>query len=147
MPATDVFFDTNVLLYLVSSDVAKADKAETLLADGGHISVQVLNEFASVASRKRALTWEAITDLLSVVRAICHVHPLTLETHDRACDIARRYGFSFHDSLIVASALLADCSAVYSEDLQAGQRIDRRLTVRNPFASRKSGSDPFPRAQ
>ena len=134
MPATDVFFDTNVLLYLVSSDVAKADKAETLLADGGHISVQVLNEFASVAVRKRSMTWEAITDVLGVVRAVCHVHPLTVETHDRACVIAQRYGFSFYDSLIVASALLANCSAVYSEDLQAEQRIGRRLIVRNPFA-------------
>ena len=135
MHATDVFFDTNVLLYLVSSDVAKADIAEALLADGGHVSVQVLNEFASVAVRKRAMTWEGVTVVLGVVRAVCHVHALTIETHDRACVLAQRYGFSLYDALIVASALLADCSAVYSEDLQAGQRIDRRLTVRNPFAS------------
>jgi predicted nucleic acid-binding protein len=134
MPAADVFFDTNVLLYLLSSDVAKADRAEALLADGGHVSVQVLNEFASVAMRKRAMTWDAIIEVLGVVRAVCRVHPLTLETHDRACVIAQRYGFSFYDSLIVAAALLADCGAVYSEDLQAGQQIDRRLTVRNPFA-------------
>jgi predicted nucleic acid-binding protein len=138
MPATEVFFDTNVLLYLVSSDVVKADKAEALLAVGGHISVQVLNEFASVAVRKRAMTWEAITDVLGVVRAVCHVHPLTVEAHDRACHIAQKYGFSFYDSLIVASALLADCSALYSEDLDSGQRIDRQLTVRNPFTPASS---------
>ncbi len=134
MPATDVFFDTNVLFYLVSSDLAKADRAASLLADGGHISVQVLNEFASVVARRRAMSWEAMAEVLGVVRAVCHVHPLTVETHDRACVLAQRYGFSFYDSLIVAAALLAGCSALYSEDLQAGQRIDRRLTVRNPFA-------------
>lgn len=140
MPAAEVFFDTNVLLNLVSSDAAKADTAEALLADGGHVSVQVLNEFASVAVRRRGLSWDAITDVLGVVRAVCHIHPLTVETHDEACALARRYGFSFYDSLIVASALLAGCGAVYSEDLQDGQRIDRRLTVRNPFASRNSHS-------
>ena len=134
MPGADVFFDTNVLLYLASSDAAKADRAEALLADGGHVSVQVLNEFTSVAVRKRAMTWEAITEILGVVRAVCHVHSLTLETHDRACVVAQRYGLSFYDSLIIASALLAGCGVVYSEDLHAGQRIDRRLTVRNPFA-------------
>jgi len=141
MPATDVFFDTNVLLYLVSSDVTKADKAETLLANGGNTSVQALNEFTSVAVRKRSLTWEAITDVLGVVREVCDVHPLTVETHDRACTIAQRYGFSFYDSLMVASALLADCGVMYSEDLQAGQRIDGRLTVRNPFAPPRSARD------
>lgn len=49
---TETFFDTNVLLYLLSGDAAKADRAETLVAAGGVINVQVLNESASVASRK-----------------------------------------------------------------------------------------------
>ena len=43
------FFDSNVLLYLASNDVAKANRAEALLADGGTISVQVLNEMSNVA--------------------------------------------------------------------------------------------------
>jgi predicted nucleic acid-binding protein len=54
MSEADNFFDTNVLLYLLSKDTAKADRAEVLLASGGVVSVQVLNEFASVASRKLA---------------------------------------------------------------------------------------------
>jgi predicted nucleic acid-binding protein len=134
MPAAEVFFDSNVLLYLVSSDVSKADTAEALLAEGGHVSVEVLNEFVSVAIRKQAMNWEGIADVLGVVRTLCQVHPLTIETHDRARDIAQKYGFSFYDSLIVASALLADCGVLYSEDLHSGQRIDQQLTVRNPFA-------------
>jgi predicted nucleic acid-binding protein len=52
MSEVDSFFDTNVLLYLLSNDAAKADRAEALLASGGVVSVQVLNEFASVAKRK-----------------------------------------------------------------------------------------------
>ena len=44
-----------------------------------------------------------------------------------------RYGYSFYDSLIVAAALGAGCTTLYSEDMQDGQRIEG-LTIRNPFA-------------
>ena len=82
MSAAKVFFDTNVLLYLLSEDAAKADRAEALLADGGVISVQVLNEFASVASRKLRLSWPEIHEVLDTVRRLCRVEPLLLATHD-----------------------------------------------------------------
>ena len=62
MSEADSFFDTNVLLYLLSKDQAKADRAEALLAAGGIVSVQVLNEFVSVASRKLAMTIPDIRD-------------------------------------------------------------------------------------
>jgi predicted nucleic acid-binding protein len=52
------FFDTNVLVYLASGDVAKADRAEATLAKGGSISVQVLNELANVARRKMQMSWD-----------------------------------------------------------------------------------------
>ena len=56
MREAESFFDTNILFYLLSNDAEKADRAERLLASGGVVSVQVLNEFASVASRKLAMT-------------------------------------------------------------------------------------------
>jgi len=46
------FFDTNTLIYLMSDDVAKAQRAHDLVANGGVISVQVLNELANVGRRK-----------------------------------------------------------------------------------------------
>jgi predicted nucleic acid-binding protein len=128
------FFDTNVLLYLLSKDEAKADRSEELLAAGGVVSVQVLNEFASVASRKAAMSWADIREVLSQVRLLCSVEPISLGTHDRALLVAGRYGLSLYDSVIVAAALLAGCTTLYSEDLQHGQLIDRQLTLRNPFA-------------
>lgn len=129
----EVFFDTNVVLYLVSGDVKKADLAEAALAGGGHVSVQVLNEFASVARRKAGMAWAEIGEVLSAVRQICTVHPLLLETHDRGRALAERYGLSFYNALIVASATQARCHVLYSEDLQAGQRFDGGVVVRNPF--------------
>ena len=135
MSAGEDFFDTNVLLYLLSADAAKADRAEELLAIGGTISVQVLNEFASVASRKLRLSWIEIREVLASIRAVCAIEPITLETHERALPVAERYGLSIYDSLIVSAALLAGCKTLHSEDMQDGQVIERLLTIRNPFSS------------
>ena len=134
MSAGEDFFDTNVVLYLLSADTAKADRAEELLALGGTISVQVLNEFAAVASRKLRMSWTEIREVLAQVRAVCAVEPLTVETHERALRIAVRYRLSIYDALIVAAALLAKCQTLHSEDMQDGQVVERQLTIRNPFA-------------
>jgi predicted nucleic acid-binding protein len=129
------FFDTNVVLYLLSADTAKADRAEELLAIGGTISVQVLNEFAAVASRKLRMSLIEIREVLAQIRVVCAVEPITIETHERALRIVERYGFSIYDALIVSAALLAGCKTLHSEDLQDGQVIERQLTIRNPFAA------------
>jgi len=134
MSGGEDFFDTNVVLYLLSADTAKADRAEELLAIGGTISVQVLNEFVAVASRKLRMSWIEIREVLAQVRAVCAVEPMTIETHEGALRLAERYGFSIYDALIVSAALLADCKTLHSEDMQDGQVIDRTLTIRNPFA-------------
>jgi predicted nucleic acid-binding protein len=135
MPAADTFLDTNVLLYLLSPEKAKADRAEALIDQGGVISVQVLNEFASVATRKLAMSLPEVREVLSTVRLFCDVRPVSTETHDLALDLVERYGFSIYDGLIVAAALLAKCRILYSEDMQHGQRIEG-VTIRNPFAAR-----------
>jgi len=135
MPAAETFFDTNVLLYLLSEDTTKADRAEELVANGGVISVQVLDEFAAVASAKLGMSWSEIRDVLTPICVLCEVELLTIETHDRGIEIAERYGLSFYDAMILASALSAGCNFLYSEDLQDGQVIDRQLRIRNPFAS------------
>jgi predicted nucleic acid-binding protein len=127
------FFDTNVALYLLSADESKADRAEDLIARGGVISVQVLNEFASVAQRKLGMPWREIADVLSGLRAVCDVRPLTEATHDAALDLARRHGFAFYDAVIAASALEAGCDTLYSEDFQHGFKLERRLSFCNPF--------------
>lgn len=136
MSGVDPFFDTNVVLYLFSSDSVKADRAEALLATGGIVSVQVLNELASVARRKLAMTWREVGEVLAHIRAICRTEPLTVEGHARGIGIAERYRLSVYDGMILASALDAGCSIVYTEDLHDGQVIEDGLTIRNPFSAR-----------
>jgi predicted nucleic acid-binding protein len=133
MRAGEAFLDTNILLHLISNEPAKADRAETLIAAGGVISVQVLNEFVSVATRKLAMSLPEIREALSAIRALCSVEPLSVETHDLGFDLAERFGYSIYDSLIIAAALLAKCTVLYSEDMQHGQKIES-VTIRNPFA-------------
>jgi len=134
MSGDESFFDTNVLLYLLSADEPKADRAEAVVSQGGTVSVQVLNELAAVASRKLGMSFSEIRDALEPIRAVCTIEPLTLETHGHGLLLAERYGFSVFDAMIVASALLAGCGTLYSEDLQDGQVIDEKLVIRNPFA-------------
>lgn len=133
MPATDRFFDTNVILYLLSEDKSKADRAEELLQEGGVISVQVLNEFSSVGLRKLKMTVAEIREVLSIIRTLCHVVPLTEEAHDRGLDLVRDRGFSLYDAMIVATAELTGCTVLFSEDMQHGQSVEGRLKILNPF--------------
>ena len=130
---TEFFFDTNVALYLLSADQEKAERAEALLAGGGTISVQVLNEFTSVARRKLRMSWDEVHDVTAALRAVCAVVPLTEGTHDRGVGIARDIGLSVYDSMIVAAALDAGATVLYSEDMQHGRVVGDRLTIRNPF--------------
>ena len=130
----DVFFDTNVLLYILSTESGKADRAEALLAGGGALSVQVLNEFASVAARKLNMETAEIREILATVRAVCTVVPMTVEIHDLALDLVEQHRFSIYDALIVAAAQRAGCDVLYTEDLHHGQMIGR-LSIRNPFVT------------
>lgn len=135
MGGARVFFDTNVLLYLLSEDASKAGRAEELLEKGGWVSVQVLNEFSSIATRKLGMSWDETKEVLAAVRAACQVESITIETHERAVQIVERYQLSIYDALMVAAALLAGCGTLYSEDMQSGQRIDKSLRIINPFSS------------
>ncbi len=127
------FVDTNVLLYLLSADAGKAARAEALLAGRIVISVQVLNEFANVARRKFGLDWVETRQALVDIRRFADVRAITVETHERGLALAERYGLSLYDAMIAAAALEAGCTTLASEDMQDRQRLERRITIRNPF--------------
>jgi predicted nucleic acid-binding protein len=133
MSDADPFFDTSVLLYVLSGDTAKADRIEALLSARGVVSVQVLNEFAVVALRKLKMPLNEVREILDTIRAVCAVEPVTVETHDRGLAVIERYKFSLYDSMLVAAALIAGAKIIYPEDLQHGQLIDNQLRITNPF--------------
>lgn len=126
-------FDSNVLLYVVAVNDEKAARARDLIADGGTISVQALNEVVNVARRKLAMPWPDLDALLEDLKDQFALVPVDLLTHETACRLAERYRLAFYDAAIVAAALLADCDTLWSEDMHDGLVIDGRLTIRNPF--------------
>jgi predicted nucleic acid-binding protein len=142
MSGAETFVDSNIVLYLLSADTAKADRAEAVVAGGALVSVQVLNEVASVARRKLGMSWEETNEILSAVRSACPVVALTIETHDCGRRVAQRYGFSVYDAMIVASALQAGCMILCSEDMQDGLVVDGQLRICNPFTAPSAADVP-----
>jgi predicted nucleic acid-binding protein len=131
----DVFLDTNVLIYAVALDDPRNVRAEELLATGAKTSVQILNEFVSVARRKLSMPWPDVMEALDAFRVLCPSPiPITVELHEAALKISEQFGYGIYDGMVVAAALQAGCAILYSEDFQNGQTIDGRLTIRNPFA-------------
>lgn len=126
------FADTNVVLYLLD-DGPKADRAEQILAQQPRISVQVLNETLVNCRRKAGLNWQETAAFLAGVRSLCQVEDLTLHTHDLGRALAERYSLSIYDAMIVASALIAGCTTLWSEDMQSGLLVEGQLRVLNPF--------------
>jgi len=126
------FIDSNVVLYLFSSDTVKADRAEALLQSGGLISVQVLNEVAAVCLRKLKMTWEEIDAVLETLKSTCKVLPVTLASHEKAVGLAKRFQISVYDANIVATAILCGADTLFSEDMQNGMSMES-VTVVNPF--------------
>ena len=126
------FFDTNVLVYAQQPGV-KGDRARSLFADGGKLSVQVLNEFIAVSQRKQGKDWREITEAIS--DALTLVDPplaLTLDLHMSARVLAEDHRLSFYDALIVAASIEAGCDTLFTEDMQHGRKFGG-LTIVNPF--------------
>jgi predicted nucleic acid-binding protein len=127
------FADTNVLLYLLDEG-PKADRAEEILARGPRISVQVLNECLVNCRRKAGMSWAEAGDFLTGIEALCPVEPLSLRTHQVGRALAERYQLAVYDAMVVAAALIAGCTTLWTEDMQAGLLVEGQLRLVNPFA-------------
>jgi predicted nucleic acid-binding protein len=129
-PATS---DTNIVVYALTSG-DKAEVAGAALRSCAFLSVQVLNEYANTAVRKRRLSWaEAAADIERLQRAIPRILPLDSAASREALRLADRYRLSFYDSLMLAVALAGGARTIYSEDMQHGLVVDDTLRIVDPF--------------
>jgi predicted nucleic acid-binding protein len=136
------FIDTNVLIYWVD-DSTRADVVEQLLAQQAVISVQVLNEFANVLRKKRAMPLPDVEALCTTLIDTCDVLDVSVRTHQTALALMARYQLSVYDANIVAAAALSDCAVLYTEDMQDGLNLKlpgsagtNSLVIRNPYKPR-----------
>jgi predicted nucleic acid-binding protein len=134
------FLDTNIFVYAVDpSGGNKRTIADTLIGQtidrrNGVVSYQVVQEFLNVALKKFAVPFTAEQARLyisAVFRPLFAVQP-SLGLFSDALDIRVRYQLSWYDSLIVAAAVEAGCSTLYTEDLSHGMKINGVL-IQNPF--------------
>jgi predicted nucleic acid-binding protein len=126
------FFDSNILIYAYSTD-PRRERAINVIAPGGTISAQVLNEFTNVLRKKQKVEWPVIEAVVASLRLqFPDIVPVTAETHAAALPLARDHGLAFYDALVVATAIDAGCDTLYSEDLQHGRGFGS-LTIINPF--------------
>ncbi len=141
MPAEN-FIDSNIFVYMLDTSApAKRQRARELvyglLGDRtGCISYQVVQESLNALIRKLGEPPDAVTAFLEeVLLPLWQINQINAspELYRSGLRMQARYGFSLYDSLIVATALGAGCTTLYSEDMQDGQRIEG-LTIRNPFA-------------
>lgn len=126
------FLDSNVLVYLTSTEASKALAVERLLASRPTISAQVLNEVTNVLRRKMRFEWTAVDRFVERLVLIATVLPLTEGTNRSARALAARHGFSWYDALIVASALEGGCTRLFTEDMHHGHKVDG-LSIVDPF--------------
>jgi predicted nucleic acid-binding protein len=128
------FIDTNVLIYCHVEDSSRTTRADEIVEQSHIASTQVFNEYARILLEK--LRWPA-DDVLVALRLVeqrLDIHQVDTGTAVFAVELGKRYKFSWWDALIVASALEADCTTLWTEDMQDGLLVDDRLTIRNPFS-------------
>jgi predicted nucleic acid-binding protein len=143
MMKSDCFIDTNIWVYALLEAKANDGKQKTALellrtlptSISTYVSAQVINEFHWTLTRKYRLAEDTVFDkaINGIAAFATSVLPLELGTYLEAADIRKRYNLSFWDSLIVASALLAGCTTLFTEDLNHGMIVDKKLHIVNPF--------------
>ena len=141
MNGAEVFLDTNVLLYAVSSaphEAAERDAARRILQeDNWGISVQVLQEFYVNATGKLRRTVPP-QSTAPFIRLLLE-RPVVTTTPDlfmRAIEISRRYQISYWDAAIVAAAIQLGCRTLYTQDLNPGQMYEG-VQATDPFVASK----------
>ena len=129
------FIDTNILVYCYTDDepVKKQKALDIANKPDTFIRSQVLAELSNTLKKKFKLDWQAVESVISEVSSDFNVYVTKPATIEQACRIADKYQYSFSDSLIIAAALSCNCKTLYSEDIQDGQKIEKKLTIVNPF--------------
>lgn len=136
-----IFLDTNILVYLFD----KSEKLKQVLVKKfilGHIqkskifvSVQVINEFINITSKKIAfpVSLNKQSEIIELLNDLFLITLLYYKTTLNALKISGKYKLSFWDSLIVSSALENDCKILYTEDMQNGLVLNDSLKIIYPF--------------
>ena len=129
------FADTNIILYTIGQDKRKTELTRYLINTELElmVSTQVINECVNVCLRKFNFNRQKAYNFADQIMAVTDVVAVDEATVRKSAEIAINHQVSNWDALIIASALLSNCSTLYSEDMQHGQVFSKQLTIINPF--------------
>ena len=130
-----IFLDSNILLYLSNGTGKKLDVIEELLLTKTIkvISIQVINEFCNVSLKKLKKTPDEVIFKVNHFLKVFELYSADSTTIHKALQLKKKYGYSYYDSLILATSVESKSTMLYSEDLHNGQIIEGKLTIINPF--------------
>ena len=129
------FIDSNIFLYAFSTkDLKKQGIASSLVTQSAIVSTQVINEVSNNMLKKLHMSNSNIEEFIIDCYAQYSVINFTKNMFIKAAKLREKYLFSYYDSLIVSSALLGECDILYSEDMQHNLKVEKTLTIVNPFA-------------
>ncbi len=134
MTELKVFIDSNIIVYLVDNrSKEKTKKAQDFLSPDFFISTQVIAENVNVCLKKLHLNKETTFDFARRILNRFRILQITEATLLKSFEVSIKYQFSSWDSIIIATAILNNCSIIYSEDMQDGLIVENSVTIINPF--------------
>jgi len=131
-----VFFDSNIIIYAYSVDEPKKQTLVKALLNAHEeilISTQTINELINVTMRKKMLDALQVSAVVNELFLVCSVEVIDQNVIQKSLALVKKYRYSYFDSLMLASALSAGCSILYSEDMHNQQIIEGKLKIINPF--------------
>ena len=129
-----VFLDTNILLYVYSEEEDKKRISKQIFQEQRCLTcLQALNEFCNVCLKKWHYSRVEIEEAIGQIEKGCSILPVYIKTMLRALFLHERYGYSYYDCVMLASALENGCTRIYTEDMSSGQTIENSLLIVNPF--------------
>lgn len=133
-----VMLDTNLWVYLYAQNAPeKQAKMQTIVSENFEdivVSTQILGELYHVLTRKKLADTAVAKEIVLEMITTFPVMEIDTVKVILALDLHTRYGYSYWDSLVIATASLTDCDVIYSEDMQHGQVIEKKLKIINPLA-------------
>jgi predicted nucleic acid-binding protein len=129
-----IAIDTNVLVYLFDDFFIEKRKISVKLVFANPIvPAQVVSEFLNVS--KRLLQIPKLDTIIKCNKALrnCTIVPTTQTVLNHTEKLIARYDLQLFDAIIVATALEANCTILYSIDMHHGLIIEGTLSIINPF--------------
>jgi len=135
MNAIRTFIDTNILIYAFSADepVKRETAIKKINGCSAVISTQIIKEFSNVLFKKTKLGINAIHETITEIYSAMEVVNEDINSIFDSFGLIKKYGYSFYDSLVIATALRSKCRVLLSEDFYNGQLIENKLKIVNPF--------------